>query len=194
LNLLDVRVGNLTATVTSISAAAPQQISAILPTGLRTGLQPVRLIWNGQDLAPARFLRIVPPGPSVPVIAAVSDAARVGDGKKISSQALTVSFEELPPHAEIRATIDGRPLQEIARRCVVPFIPRHEIDFRLPAGVSGSKRLECWLGKRSLGRTDLLVENDLFARLSRLRPTDFYQAVRRMVWRRQERRVTKVSA
>jgi len=49
------------------------QFNIFLPEGIRTGLMPVRLEWNGRRLCPDATLRVIPPGPAVPRLVSISD-------------------------------------------------------------------------------------------------------------------------
>ncbi len=86
----------------------------------------------------------------------------------------------------MRAALDGCPIRQVGCACSAPDIPRFEIDFRLPAGVSaGRKKLECWLGRRYLGATEIEVIPDRF--WWRIHPTELYQAFLRFLRERQDR-------
>lgn len=165
-----------------------QQVTAILPNGLGTGIQPFRLTCLDTPLECEGFLRVIPPGPEVPRLASVTDSLCVGAGRTISSKTVRVSLEEAHRPEDLRAIVNGRPLHRRSIVCSAPDIPRFDIDFRLPAGVSpGTKQLECWLGRRYLGATEILVTEDGFWWRRLRHPAEFYQALRRLVWEQQKR-------
>jgi hypothetical protein len=97
----------------------------------------------------------------------------------IASRTVRVSLEETHHPENLRADIDGRPLRRINSVCSVPDIPRFEVDFKLPAGISaGTRTLECRLDHRYLGATEIQVTVDPFWWWRRLRRTELYQALR----------------
>jgi hypothetical protein len=72
--------------------------------------------------------------------------------------------------------------------CSAPDIPRFEIDFELPGGFSeGKKQLQCWLGRRYLGATEIVVIRDRFHWGRLLHPVELYQALRRFLWEWRQR-------
>lgn len=187
LNTLQILVGSCPATLCFIGPLrrdGAQQVNALLPEGLSTGLQPVRMIWMGDDHLRRAFLRVVPPPPEVPHVVSVSDGVCVAAGSTISSSAIRIVVEEVRRVEDFRVQVDGQPARTITCHCVVPRIPRHQITVRLPAGIgSGLKRLECWLGPRFVGAAQITVARDRFWWLRRLHPVDLYQAIRRGRWR-----------
>jgi SAM-dependent methyltransferase len=191
LNTLRIQVAGREARLTGIGSPQVdglQQVTAILPEGLGTGFQPFRLTCADTTLECEGFLRVIPPGPEVPRIVSVSDSVRAGAGRTISSNMVRVSLEESQRPGDLRAAIGGRPIRRVNVVCSAPDIPRFEIDFRLPAGVSaGTKQLECWLGRRYLGATEIDVAADRFRRCRRLHPAELYQALRRFLRERPKR-------
>lgn len=188
LNILRIQVGSHGARITFIGVPQRdglQQVTALLPRGLASGLQPVRLLWGNTAIGPESFLRVVPPGPEVPRIVSVSDAVCLGNGRIISSNRVKIALEESHRPAELRVTVNGRPVRRTSLRCTVPDIPRFEIDFGLPAGITaGEKQLQCWHGRRYLGAWEIVVDRDRFWWWSRLWRVEIYQAIRRFaLWR-----------
>jgi SAM-dependent methyltransferase len=190
LNTLRIHVAGREATLTYISSADAEglrQVTAILPEGLATGLQPFGLTCADAALECDGFLRLIPPGPAVPRVASVTDSVCPGAGRTIVSRMVRVSLEEAHRPEELRAILDGSPLRLVNHVCSVPHIPRFEIDFRLPMRVSaGTKRLECWLGSRYLGATQMEVIADRFWWRRRFHPAELLQALRRFLWERRE--------
>ena len=186
LNTLRVQVGGREARLTSIGtpqADGLQQVTMMMPLGLSTGFQPFRLTCAETSIACEGFIHVIPPGPEVPRVASVSDSVCVGAGRAISSNMVRVSLEESRRPGDLRAAVDGRPMRRVSLVCSVPDIPRFEIDFRLPFGVSaGKKNLECWLGRRYLGATGIDVAADRFWWWRLLHPAEVYQALRRFLW------------
>jgi hypothetical protein len=190
LNTLRIQVAGREARLTYVGSADAeglQQVTAILPEGLATGLQPFSLTCADTSLACDGFLRLVPPGPVVPRVASVTDSVCPGAGRTIVSGMVRVSLEEAHRPEDLRAVLDGSPLRLVSHICSVPHIPRFEIDFRLPMRVSaGTKQLECWLGSRYLGATQMEVTADRFWWWRRLHPSELLQTLRRLMWERQE--------
>ena len=188
LNSLRIQVSGRDARLTCIGSPqidGLQQVTAILPEGLGTGFQPFRLTCAETLLQCEGFLRLIPPGPEVPRVVSVTDGVCAGAGRTIASRMVRVSLEETHRPEDLRASIDGRPLQRLSSLCSVPDIPRFEIDFKFPAGISaGAKKLDCRLGHRYLGATEIEVIADPFWWRRRLHPTELYQALRRFLWER----------
>jgi SAM-dependent methyltransferase len=172
LNTLRIEVGGRDSGITFIGIPhgdGLQQIAAVLPPDLETGLQPVRLFWANTALGPETFLRVVPPPPEVPRILTVTDAICVGGGRTISSNRLRISLEESHRPEDLKVTVNGRSIRRTAFLCTVPSAPRFEIDFKLPAGTTpGTKKLECWHGRRYLGSWEIVVDREpLWSRSTR---------------------------
>jgi len=135
-----------------------QQLNAALPPGLASGLQPVELTWLGAPLC-AGVLRVVPPGPAVPRIVAVSDGIDLLSGTRIVTGSVKITIEEAGRPEEFRATIGGLPVRDIDIFCTDPLPPRHEINLRLPEGLPpGPQALEMWLGRRRLAPAWLEID------------------------------------
>ncbi len=151
LNYLEVRIGGCPGTGLYLGAPERdglQQLNAALPPGLASGLQPVELRWLGSRLC-AGTLRVVPPGPAVPRVVAVSDGIDLMSGTRIVTGMVKVTLEEAAAPEEFRATVAGAPVREIDIFCTDPVSPRHEINFRLPEGLgAGAHVLEMSLGRR----------------------------------------------
>jgi SAM-dependent methyltransferase len=186
LNTLRICVGGREARLICIGAPRMQglqQVTAILPAGLRTGFQPFRLTCANTPVQCEGFLRVIPPGPEAPRVVSVTDSICVGAGRNISSNMVRVSLEEAHRPEDLRAAVDGRPIRRVSWICSAPDIPRFEIDFKLPGGFSaGEKRLECWHGRRYLGATQIVVTVDRFRRWRLLHPVELYQTLRRFLW------------
>jgi ubiquinone/menaquinone biosynthesis C-methylase UbiE len=198
LNTLRIYVGDREATLTYIGPPQDQgvqQVSAILPQGLAACLQPVRLVWAEKQLACESFLRVVPPGPEVPRIVAVTDGVFVAAGRTISTGTIRVSLDATRRPEDLRVTVNGKPARRLSLLCTLPHIPRFEIDFQLPRGGSaGRKQLEFQLGSRYLGTSEIVVAPQRFWWLKRLHPGEFYQALRRFLWERNEKLRSRVDA
>jgi hypothetical protein len=188
LNTLQVRVAGQEARLTFIGAAQSdgvQQVTGILPGGLRTGLQPVHLMWaNTLDSAnfvnSESFLRLIPPGPDPPRIISIADGVYAGAGRTISSGIVRVGWEGTSRPGDMEASVAGRAIRATGSVCVAPDIPRFEVDFKLPAGISaGANRFECRLGRRYLGAFEITVSANRFWWWRRLHPAELYQGAKR---------------
>ena len=126
-----------------------QQLNVSLPSGIGTGLHPVLPVWLGEPLCPAATLRVVPPGPSVPRVIAVSDAVDLLSGTRIRSGIVKVVLEEVERISAFEAFVDGQPATLAETFCVDPVPQRHEVNFHLPAAIGpGEHSLEMRLGPR----------------------------------------------
>ncbi len=154
LNHLEVRIGSQPATPVYIGEPERdglRQVNVWLPPSTRSGLQPVRLLWLGKELCPPATLRVIPPGPLVPCVMAVTDGVNLLSGTTIVSGTVKVVLEEASKPEEFGATVGSHPARDIDIFCTDPAPPRYEINFSLPAAVrAGDHLLEMHLGGRRL--------------------------------------------
>lgn len=128
-----------------------QQINVILPELEETGLLPVEVHWCGQVISPPAVLRVIPPGPSVPSIASVSDGVNLVAGKRIETRTIKLTMEEISRPHELEASIDGLPVSDIEYFCVDPRPQKFEVNLRLPENIGpGPHQLEIRMGRRKL--------------------------------------------
>ncbi len=126
-----------------------RQLNISLPPGIETGLQPVQLTWLGQPLAAPVTLRIVPPGPAVPRVIAVSDAVDLLSGQVIRSGIVKVVIEEVERIEEFEARIDGIHADRLETFLVDPVPRRWEVNIHLPPDLpSGAHKLQMSAGAR----------------------------------------------
>ena len=164
------------------------QVNIALPAGIESGLQTVRIEVLGEPLAgrrgasgaeallpcdrqhgqiacyrraplcPPVILRVVPPGPSIPRVVALSDAVDLLSGATIRSGIVRLVLEEVERIAEFRVSCDGQEISRLETLCADPVPLRYEINVHLPAGLPpGPHRLELGLGGRKLGDFALLL-------------------------------------
>jgi SAM-dependent methyltransferase len=161
LNSLRVRIGGFEGTPLYLGPPESdglQQFNVALPPGIASGIQPLEILWMGQPLCPPSKLRVVPAGPSVPRMISISDGIDLLSGIRIVSGIVKVTIEETRKPAEFRATVDGQPVTGCEIFCTDPLPPRHEINFRLPQGLTpGLRRLEMFLGHRRLATVPIEV-------------------------------------
>jgi hypothetical protein len=156
LNTLAATVGHARATPQSLGpflgppeADGLQRFNMQLPARIEPGLQPLELLYRGQPIAPPSFLRVVPPGPTVPCLISLSDAVDLLSTTRIASRSIKAGFEDLKDASQFRATVDGCPVEEFESRCVDPVPLLFEVTFRLPAAIGpGPHRLELGVGAR----------------------------------------------
>ena len=126
-----------------------QQVNAWLPNGVRTGLVPVEMFWNGQPLCEPATVRIIPAGPAVPRIVSITDGVNLVQKNASSTGLLKIQIEEIASPESITAIIAGRPVERLEYLCVDPRPPRYEINLRLPMDLpTGRHRLDIRVGKR----------------------------------------------
>ena len=161
LHHLRVLVGDSLGTITYIGPADSsglQQINAVLPELGATGLLPVELHWLGQNIAPPATLRVIPPGPSVPRLASVTDGVNLVAGPRIETRAVKLVLEEIARPHEIEVSVGGHPVSDLEYFCVDPRPQRFEVNFRLPEQTTpGRHPLEVRIGRRKLAPVMLEV-------------------------------------
>jgi hypothetical protein len=128
-----------------------QQITVTLPELETTGLLPVRLLWLDQLLAEPCTLRVIPPGPSVPCLCAVTDGVNLVAGRRIETRHVKMVLEEIAQPHEVEATVGGLPVMNLEYFCVDPRSQKFEMNFQLPEELtSGDHALHVRIGHRKL--------------------------------------------
>ena len=160
LNSLDALIDGTRGTVCYIGPAVNNglsQVNVFLLNGVRTGLLPVRLEWLGRRLSPDRYVRVIPPGPAVPRLTALSDAVNLLSPQHIGSGLIKATIEEVDNIATFDARVDGVSAEEVETFRTDPLAERWEVNFRVPRGTgSGGHVLEVRLGRRLLARMGII--------------------------------------
>ena len=126
------------------------QVNAALPEGVRTGLVPIELTWQGRPVCAPGWMRIVPAGPSVPRISALTDGVNLLSDNRISSGILKVTMHEVTQAAKFRIALDGRAIEVSDTFCVDPVAQRWEFNVDLPPGTSsGPHEVRIAMGRRA---------------------------------------------
>ncbi len=134
------------------------QINAFLPQGIRTGLLPLRIAWRGEPFAQAKFVRVIPPGPAVPRLTALTDAINLMSTTRIESGLVKASIEEVGAIDSFHATLDGIAVEKVETFRADPLTERWEVNFELPKSVPpGARTLEIRLGGRTLAKMGIEV-------------------------------------
>jgi SAM-dependent methyltransferase len=124
------------------------QLSLALPPGTPTGLQPIRVLWNGSELLRAT-VRVIPPGPPLPRVISVTDGVNILSAGQVSSGLVKVVTEEMADASMFFATLSGRPVRKLEWCLTDPVPPRCEFNFALPHGIGpGTHPLEIRYGRR----------------------------------------------
>ena len=128
-----------------------QQLNAILPRGLATGLAPVSLSMAGQPVSPQTRFRIIPAPPPVPRILTVTDGIDLMSGPRVRSGTIKLQLEEFHDIEKLEVTFGGRRINYLDIFCTDPMAPRHEVNFQIPSSRDlppGSYPLELRVGSR----------------------------------------------
>ena len=157
---LQLEVGGAVARLTYLSAPEPDglvQLNAVLPTGLSTGLQPLRLLLDGELIGESVF-RIIPAPAAVPRLVEAVDGMDYLSGTRIVSGCIKLFVEELFDPDTLVASVDGKLAEDYSILCTDPMPPRHEINFRLAADTGvGPKLLRLEAGRRLIGLVPIEV-------------------------------------
>jgi SAM-dependent methyltransferase len=133
-----------------------QQVNSWLPKGVRTGLVPVQLLWNGQPVFEPATVRIIPAGRMVPRIVSITDGVNLVQRNASSTGLLKIQIEEIDEPESISVRIGDQPIGRIQFVCIDPRPPRYEVDLWLPEGLpAGRHRLEVLVGNRRLLPADV---------------------------------------
>ena len=157
---LDVRVDGLPCQLTYLAPPESDgicQLNLHLPEGVRSGFKPVLLMMDGVPLAESR-VRLIPPGPLVPRVVALSDGIDLLSGSKIVTGSIKASLEEVDRPGELTAQLSweggGAPGLDLEYFCTNPRVPSHELNFRVPPGTPpGPAGVTISMGRRVLART-----------------------------------------
>jgi SAM-dependent methyltransferase len=126
------------------------QVNVALPQALRTGMVPVEMAWIGQPLCEPAWVRIIPPGPSVPRITTITDGINLLSGTRIVTRSVKVTMLEVADASQFQATVDAMPALDIDSFCADPITQRYEFNFRLPERVGrGMHEVVVKLGRRT---------------------------------------------
>ena len=153
LESITVRVAGHDCRLSYIGPPEPDGVSyvnAILPEGLRTGLVPVEVWWEGKLLFPAGWVRIMPPGPLVPRVLAVNDGINLLLGNRVLTRTVKVTMLEVSHADQFRATVDGLDAGPVDRFCTDVLSQRWEFNFHLPESIRpGAHNVHIFLGRRA---------------------------------------------
>jgi len=161
LNSLEVRVDGHPARLTYLGHPAADgvcQLNATLPEALRTGLLPVEVRWLGRPLCECPWMRLIPPGPAVPLLWAVTDGVNLLAHNRTASGTFKAVVAELEHPGEFAATLGEAPVTEVDAFCSDPLSRRYEFNFHVPPGTApGSHELTLRIGRRVLARMPVEV-------------------------------------
>jgi ubiquinone/menaquinone biosynthesis C-methylase UbiE len=161
LNTLTVEIDGVAGTVCYIGPRAANgfsQVNVFLPAGTRTGLVPVSVLWHGQPICAERWAHVMPAGPTVPRLTALSDAVNLMSPQRIESGLIKATIEEVDDIETFAATVDGLPATDIQIFRTDPLTERWEVNFRIPEEtLAGGHVLEVLLGRRLLARMGIEV-------------------------------------
>jgi len=125
------------------------QLNVALPAGTRTGLVPVEVFWLGRPITETAAMRVIPSGPAVPRVCAVTDGVNLLSGARIASRSIKVVMEEVLAPERVQAAVDGIPVKHFDVFCTDPLEQRYEINLFLPDTISpGPHQLHLTLGRR----------------------------------------------
>jgi hypothetical protein len=103
-------------------------------------------------------LRLIPAGPQVPRVVAVSDGVNLLAGLRIETGSIKATLEEVARPEDFRATVDGSEVEGLEIFCTDPQPRRFEVNFHIPASVGpGVHRLEMRLGRRRFAPLEIEV-------------------------------------
>jgi hypothetical protein len=147
LNGLEVRFRGVAGTPTYIGPPEHDglvQVNALLPPNLPTGMAPVELVWRGEPLAPAAYLRILPAPALAPHVVSVRDGVDLLGGATITSGMIKVTVEEVVEIAQFSVAFDGAPIGRWEHFLIDPRLPAWEVNFAVPEGAAeGPHMVEC---------------------------------------------------
>jgi hypothetical protein len=161
LNTLEVLIDGKPGTVCYVGPEAHNgltQVNAFLPGGCRTGMLPVRVEWRGRRIAGDAYVRVIPPGPGVPRLTAISDGVNLMSAQHIDSGLMKATIEEVDDIGAFAATVDDLPVTGVDTFRTDPLCERWEVNFEVPRSLRpGGHVLDIWLGRRLLTRMGIVL-------------------------------------
>lgn len=161
INSLNVLIGGLAGEICYIGPRGHNGLSHLnvfLPKGIGTGLLPVGIEWRGERLCADSWMRVIPAGPAVPYLVAISDGVNLLSPQRIESGTIKVTIEEVQDIGAFRATVDGIPVSDVETFRTDPLAERYEVNFTLPESIgAGGHVLDVWLGRRRLTQIGIEV-------------------------------------
>lgn len=161
LNSLTVRIDDKPGEVCYIGPEAHNQLTQVnvfLPPGVRTGILPVAVALDGKLIAPEAWVRVIPPGPAVPRLTAISDGVNLMSPQHIDSGLMKATLEEVDDISTFAATVDGLPVTGIDTFRTDPLCARWEVNFEIPKELQpGGHVLDLRLGRRLLTRMGIVL-------------------------------------
>jgi SAM-dependent methyltransferase len=152
LNQINIKIDGLEAAAVYIGAPVfdgLSKVNAQMPPGARTGLLPVDVFWFGERLCETGWVRVLPPGPPVPRLTAVSDGVNLLSGHIIFSRTVKLFLEELAAPERLEVQLDGAAIPDLDLFCTDPVNQSYEVNFHLPDSVAaGAHTVELKLGSR----------------------------------------------
>jgi SAM-dependent methyltransferase len=134
------------------------QVNAAVPEGIRTGLVPVEVTWQGAPVCPTAWFRIMPAGPMVPRVVSITDGVNLLSGTRIVTGCVKVTTTDTLHPEQLSATVDGRDVTGLDSFCTDPSAHRYEFNFPLPAGTApGPHEVLILLGSRALAQLTVEV-------------------------------------
>lgn len=127
------------------------QVNFFLPPGIRTGLVALELLWHGKPLCPPAVLRVIPPGPSVPRVVALTDGTNLLSDRRIESGVVKLFVEQIEHPANVSIAVDEHRVEGVAMVCTDPLNGVYDCSFRLPdATAKGPHHVTVAVGSRVL--------------------------------------------
>lgn len=135
-----------------------QQVNAMLPAGVRTGMVPVQIMCAGEPLRARAFIRVIPAPPHTPRILQVTDGINIVHVNRSTTGSLKVLLEAAVRPEQMWASISGQAVRNLEVHCTDPLPPRYELNFRLPQELpEGRHELRIGLGRRILAPVEIAV-------------------------------------
>jgi Methyltransferase domain len=134
------------------------QVNFFLPTGVRTGLVPLELVWRGEPLCAPAVLRVIPPGPAVPRVSTLTDGTNLLSERRIESGVVKLSVEQIERPEALSIKVDDQLVEHVAMVCTDPLNAVYDCSFRLPVAIaSGPHSVAVAVGTRRLPAVSIEV-------------------------------------
>ncbi|MCC6861430.1 MAG: class I SAM-dependent methyltransferase [Bryobacterales bacterium] len=161
LNHLEVRIGGQPGMPSYLGPPVwdgVSQLNVALPAGAGDGLARVETLWLGRRLCEDAWIRIVPPGPAVPLLYSVADGVNLVLKGRTASRLVKLTLEEIGDPSGLGAAVDGLPVEGLEWFPVDASTERYEVNFRLPESIGpGRHAIQVRLGRRTMAPAPIEV-------------------------------------
>jgi len=114
-----------------IAESGACQLNARVPDGVRPGVAPVTLYYDGRALGEPGNIEILAPAPRAPRVISVSDGLDIESKNRVVMGGVKVTIEDIERPEEVLFSVDGRAVEFGQFECKDPVTSTYEFAFLL---------------------------------------------------------------